>query len=640
MSLARPISLCRLLSVLLAAVLFAPALAQVPGEVTNAAFADTITLEWSVVGGSDYYNVYRGPLAGLSDGGRCHGYEIQATSFTTDDDPALGDGDFFVITAESSIDGEGTAGAGTAGAPRPLLGACTPVLQAHAQDRLGYGKNEWTAVRIAALGLQAYIEEQLDPSDPDISDAINFDLNSRMASIDPPEDLFDLLAQQIVRPVYSHKQLEQQVAAFWANHFNTDWTKVADLYVGAFPDCAVSTSPACDPSFPARGYREASMAVYREMEKFRALAFHGNFRQLLEASQSSAAMIIYLDTISSQAPNGNENYPRELQELHSMGVNGGYTQQDVEEGARIFTGWNLCKKLLADIEDPTAPCLDYWPLLPAGQIVATFVPSWHDCGSKTLYAGTPQQAVIPSTCGSPTDGYLDAGLALDAIAAHPSTKRFISEKILKQFVTDQPSEAMIDVLVTAWNDAGNPNGVGDMREVLRAALTLPEFLDPESVRSKIKTPLEHFVSAFRAIRGDTDGASQVINYLAFSQHIPHFNPVPTGYPEDGESWIDTTNVLIRQNFGLHLAAVSDPLFGSDPLGLLNAHGVSTLPGNQIAIVDFLNDYLFAGTLTAAEKGLVVGWLITSKLGLPSPYDEDRLRKAVGMMLGFAQFQEQ
>ena len=114
-----------------------------------------------------------------------------------------------------------------------------------------------------------------------------------------------------------------------------------------------------------------------------------------------------------------------------------------------------------------------------------------------------------------------------------------------------------------------------------------------------------------------------------------------GYAEDGESWIDTTNTLIRQNFGLHLAAVSDPLFGSDPIGLLNDNGIDTpLPFNQLIIVNFFNDYLFAGTLTVAELVAAAAFLNTDVLGVPSPYDDDRLRKTVGMMLGFAQFQEQ
>jgi uncharacterized protein (DUF1800 family) len=330
-----------------------------------------------------------------------------------------------------------------------------------------------------------------------------------------------------------------------------------------------------------------------------------------------------------------------LLELHTMGVGGGYTQQDVEEGARIFTGWNLCKKLMADIEDPAAPCLsEYWELVPLGRIVATFYQPYHDCGAKTLFAGTPQQVDIPSTCGNPALGYQDASLALDAIAAHPSTKQFISKKILQRFVTDEPTQAMIDVLVTEWDDAGNPHGVGDLREILRAALTLPEFLDPDRTRTKIKTPLEHFTSAMRAIRGTTDGDTFVISYLVQGQHIPHYNPVPTGYPEDGESWIDTTNILTRQNFGVHLAAVSDLAFGSDPIALLNDHGISTAPGNQMAILQFMNDYLFAGTLTQSEFSALFGFLSTNEFGVISPYNDDRLRKTIGMMLGFAQFQEQ
>ena len=138
----------------------------------------------------------------------------------------------------------------------------------------------------------------------------------------------------------------------------------------------------------------------------------------------------------------------------------------------------------------------------------------------------------------------------------------------------------------------------------------------------------------------TDGVDFVVNYLNSAQHLPHLNPVPTGYAEHGESWVDTTNTLTRQNFGLHLAVVPPGTFGSDPIALLNDNGISTAPGNSQAIVDFLNDHLFAGTLNAAEVQAAKGFLDTDVLGVPSPYNEDRLRKTVGMMLGYAQFQEQ
>ena len=330
-----------------------------------------------------------------------------------------------------------------------------------------------------------------------------------------------------------------------------------------------------------------------------------------------------------------------------MGVDGGYLQVDVEELARVFTGWTICKKAQTDLDDATVPspldpCIEeYWLPTPVGQWVADFRSVQHDCGSKTLFAGTPEQAVIPATCDSPSAGYTDVGLALDAIAAHPSTPRFISRKILERFVTDEPTEAMIDVLEAAWNNGANPAGVGDLEAVLAAALGSPEFLDPDRVGSKVKTPLEHFIGAMRAIRGDTDGVTTIISpFLVQAQHLPHYNAVPTGWPENGDSWIGTNNTLTRQNFGMELAASNGANFGSDPIGLLNDGGVTTAPGNAEAIVTFLADVLFAGALTPAEHQQAVDFLNTDDGGVPAPYNNNRIRDVVGLMLGYPQFQEQ
>lgn len=610
-----------------------------PPEVTGVGFQDRTTLSWSGLPQAATYNIYYAALAELAPGygGRCLGHAVPVTSFSSAAEPAPGLGFFYLVTGESGTVEEGSAGTSSALALRKQDGRCTPVMRAHVLDRTGFGKDEWAASRIAALGLAGYINEQLDPAS--IDDASNSALQTRLAGIQPPDDIYDLLALQVVRAVYSRRQLEQETAAFWANHFNTDWSKVAELYQGAFPDCTTGL-PQCDPYYPERAYREASRAQFLETESFRYLAFGGTFRQILEASAKSPAMMIYLDTLSNQAPVANENYARELLELHAMGVDGGYTQTDVQELARVFTGWTLCKKETAQVNDPLAPCLTYWEALPPGRIVATFVDSLHDCASKTLFVGTAQQVVLPSTCAAPPAGVGELETALDALAAHPSTKRYISKKILQQFVTDEPTTEMIDALVATWNNPANPHGIGDLREVLEAALSLPEFLDPTRTRSKIKTPLEQFASAFRAIRGTTDGQGYAINYLASAQHLPHFNPIPTGYEETGAFWIDTTNTLTRQNFSLHLAATSPGLFGSDPIGLLHDNSVSTANGNAAAIIDFLAEYLFAGRLTQADRAAALFYLTTDNVGSPAPYDDYKVRKTVGLMLGFAQFQEQ
>ena len=166
------------------------------------------------------------------------------------------------------------------------------------------------------------------------------------------------------------------------------------------------------------------------------------------------------------------------------------------------------------------------------------------------------------------------------------------------------------------------------------------FLDPDQVREKIKTPLEHIAGAIRAVRGQTDGNVAVLTTLANASHIPHYNPVPTGWPETGESWLDTTNTLERQNFGVYLTAFNDPEFGSDLMNLLTDHGVSTAPGNAAGIIDFFSDVFFGGALAPSERQQAIDFLNTDIDGTPGPYDETRIRRTVGFLLGYPQFQEQ
>jgi uncharacterized protein (DUF1800 family) len=559
-------------------VLFSGLAVRAVDEVGGLQFVDGSTATWNPVASVDFYNVYRGSLSLLGEGlpGRCHRYAIPSTIAALTEAPEERQGFFYLVTAESGGAGEGTAGTDSAGAARPLLGRCTPVLRHHVLNRLGYGSDSWTRERIAALGFQGYIDEQLDPGS--IRDKDNQELQSRLGPLKPPEDIIEQIAQRVVRAVYSWRQLEQQYTAFWVNHFNTDWSKIQSLYNGVFPPCTLPV-PQCDPNYPARSYFESSKAQNDEMTRFRELGFNGSFREMVEASALGTAMIIYLDTYTN-VDDGinppNENYARELLELYAMGVDGGYSQTDVEELARVFTGWTICKKVETDLADPLAPCLaEYWADDPPGAIVATYRAGLHDCGQKVLFADTPQELTIPDTCANPIGGVLDVDLALDAIAAHPATARFISGKILQRFVTEEPTEEMVDVLVAVWNNPGNPNGVGDLREVLRAALQLEEFLDPQRLRDKIKTPLEHYASAIRSVGGRTDGQGQIIDYLVLANQTPHFNPVPTGYPEVGSAWIDTNGVLTRQNFGILLVALDTPEFGSNPVGFLEANGIST-----------------------------------------------------------------
>lgn len=635
-----PVDRPSLLVLLLVVLIATSASAQLPPEVASAVFGDDTTLEWDSATGADFYNVYRGRLDQLTLGGlsRCHGFEVAGTSFSTPDAPASGSGYFYLITGESALDGEGTAGWSSSGHPRQLLAACTPMMQAHVLNRLGYGWGEWSIDRIRTLGVQAYIDEQLDPAS--IDESTNLELTSGLQFIDPPADIFQLVQHQVIRATFARRQLEQQAAAFWANHFNTFWQKNAQIFQSIYPACLVPPAPQCDPGFPAVAWETATHLQYDDIERFRDLAFNGNFRTMVEESGLSLAMIIFLDTYTSVAGAPNENYPRELMELHAMGVGGGYTQLDVEELSRVITGWSGCKKRITNL-GPLDPCIsDYWNPNPPGKWVAHFVTANHDCTAKTLFAGTPQEVTIPDTCATPEQGLADLGLALDGIVAHPATSQFIATKLLQRFITDTPSQEMIDFVVAEWNDPTNPQGVGDLREVLRAVLDPSLLLDPVNVSSKIKTPIEYAVGALRSTRGRTDGVTEVLNFLNSTSQIPHFNPVPTGWPEDGDSWLDTNNLLDRQNFATAMLSSGDPVFGADPLQLLTDNGISTAPGNSEAIVDFFATAMFGGKWTPAERQAAIDYLDTDSAGTPSPYSATRILETVLLLLGYPHFQEQ
>lgn len=610
------------------------AAAATPGEVSGVMVGASSQITWSPTPGADDYNVYRGLLSWLPSGigAKCHGDEIAPTNFTSLGDPPVGQGYFYWVTAESSVDGEGTVGVASTGGARPLSGRCDRVMRHHVLDRIGFGENEWTRARIASLGIQGYIDEQLNPAS--IDETTNTELKNRVTPFLPPASLQELQAIDIVAAVYARHQLEEQVTLFWDNHFNTNYAESSNFF--AFYETL----------FPATRSRESAKLHYDAQGVFRDRAFNGTFREMLQASGLGPAMIIYLDTVSNIASAPNENYAREVLELHTMGVDGGYTQQDVVQLAKVFTGWNVCKKTAVNAPDPLSPCIpkNFYGAVdePAGVWVSNFRPGLHDTTQKILFSGTPYRVTIPSTAGNAPAGVNDALLAYDAIVAHPSTPRFIATKLLRRFVDENPTPAMIDSVVAAWNNPANPHGTGDLREVLRAVLAQAAFRDPDHIGGKIKTPFEHIVSAFRAVRGKTDGLTSVRAYLGLMQELFHNNPVPTGYSEIGSSWVDTNNILQRQNFGLDMTSRTDPGFGADVIGLLHANGVATAsaPNHAAAIVDFLSEVQFGGALTPAERQRAIDYLNTNDSGVTSAYNDARIRETAGFLLGYPQFLEQ
>jgi uncharacterized protein (DUF1800 family) len=313
----------------------------------------------------------------------------------------------------------------------------------------------------------------------------------------------DLMESKILRAVYSNRQLDEVLADFWFNHFNVFLDKGADHYL-------------------ITEYDQAAIRPH----------VLGKFRDLLEATAKSPAMLFFLDNWQSVAPNLplprgpnaqrrglNENYGRELLELHTLGVDGGYTQKDVTEVARCFTGWSIDR-----------------PQLGGGFL---FTPRLHDRGEKIVLG-----VKIPAG-----GGIEDGEKVLDIVAHHPSTAHFISKKLAQRFVADNPPPALVERMAQTFLKSD-----GDIRAVLRTMFDSREFWSEGAFRSKMKSPLEMVVSAVRASNGNVDFATGLVNQVAQMGEPLYRKQEPTGYSNTGNEWMNSAGLMARMNFALQLAS--------------------------------------------------------------------------------------
>ncbi|HLL76112.1 MAG TPA: DUF1800 domain-containing protein [Pyrinomonadaceae bacterium] len=325
----------------------------------------------------------------------------------------------------------------------------------------------------------------------------------------------ELQASRVLRAVYSERQLNEVMVDFWTNHFNV---------------------------FAGKGAGRWLLVAY-DRDTIRPHAF-GKFKDLLAATAQSPAMLFYLDNFQSVSPNPgqnrrpqqrmrrgiNENYARELMELHTLGVEGGYTQRDVQEVARAFTGWTIFDpRGIGSISGLTNPER-------AGTF--NFNPRLHDDGEKTVLGHK-----IPAG-----GGMGDGLMVLDILAKHPSTAKFIATKLARRFVTDNPPAALVERVAAAFTRSD-----GDIRETLRALFASPEFNSAEAYRAKIKSPFELAVSAVRALGGETNGIG-LHQWIARMGEPLYMHQAPTGYPDTADRWVNTGALLERINFALALVA--------------------------------------------------------------------------------------
>ncbi|MEO7991931.1 MAG: DUF1800 domain-containing protein, partial [Chryseolinea sp.] len=352
--------------------------------------------------------------------------------------------------------------------------------------------------------------------------------------IKPEKELIrQFINQKVLRAAYTNNQLQEVLTDFWFNHFNVSFTKNS-----------------CSQFIP--NYE-------RDVIRPNAL---GNFESLLVATAKSPAMLLYLDNFSSVGTNENipaarnakqnankkvkglnENYAREVMELHTLGVDGGYTQNDVTEAARVLTGWtvypmgatdygNGFKKLLEKADENKLSARGF---VHEGDFL--FAINRHDSGNKTVLGKKFNG-----------QGYNEGVQLLHLLTNHPSTSKFISKKIATRFVSDTPSAELIAAMSATFEKKH-----GDIKQVLITLVSSPEFWSDAALRNKTKSPFELAISTLRALNAEIEQPYQLYTWITRMGEQKYFYQAPTGFPDKGQYWINTGSLLNRMNFGLALA---------------------------------------------------------------------------------------
>ena len=537
---------------------------------------------------------------------------------------------------------------------RPQGGAATALTPhdsaLHALNRLAYGPRPGEVDRVAAGSVMRWIDRQLDPDE--IADQVlvererafevltrsrgelaqqyfNADRerrerqragsagdgngmadSMRMQDTPGPEELAarrltgQFVALTVMRAALSERQLREVVVDFWSNHFNVFLGKGADRFL--LPD-----------------YIEHTIRPH-------AL---GKFADLLIATAESPAMLFYLDNWQSVAPGSlppglrraswpgrfgpgftpdalraegrrrqaldhlpqgiNENYARELLELHTLGVDGGYTQQDVINVARIFTGWSIER-----------------PQLGGGFAYHDWA---HDRGAKVVMG-----------IRYPAGHGMDEGIRLLRwLANHPATIHHVSRELCQRFVSDEPPDGCVDDAVAAWMQSG-----GDLRAVLSAIVHGPDFWAPANVRAKVKTPFVFVVSALRAVGAAPDTTPRLAQVIARLGEPLYMHVAPDGYPQTEDEWVNSGALLDRMNSGLALAS------GRLPGTLVDVDSVIPTNTDPVQLIAAVNATILGGTMTANTKRVILEQLADVA-------DPARARAlAVGLAVGGPEFQRQ
>jgi uncharacterized protein (DUF1800 family) len=416
----------------------------------------------------------------------------------------------------------------------------------------------------------------------------------------------ELSEAKLVRAIYSDRQLEEVISDFWFNHFN--------VFIGKGPD------------------RYMLNAYERDVIRPHAL---GKFKDLLAATAKSPAMLFYLDNWQSVGPDSdlarygnqprmvrrgrfmqfprpqpanknrpsglNENYAREIMELHTLGVDGGYTQRDVTELAKVLTGWS--------IEQPQL----------GGNF--RFNERAHEPGPKYILGRKID-----------SHGEKEGEEMLDVLAHHPSTAKFISRKLAMRFVSDNPPQSLINRMAETFEKKD-----GDIREVLRTMFHSPEFWAADMYRAKMKTPFEFVVSAARASGADIQNALPLVQTLnRMGMQLYGMQP-PTGYSMKAEAWVNSSALLNRMNFALQLGSGRLPGTTLDPQSLIRGPA----PADPEAALAALEHGILAGDVSQQTHSVIEKQLSDPKISqrkLDDPAQKPNYGAIAGLIMGSPEFQ--
>jgi len=514
----------------------------------------------------------------------------------------------------------------------------------HALNRLAYGPRPGEIDRVARGGVLRWVDAQLAPDkidDQTVSrrerefDVLQYDrgdLAQLYAEVqraqqerkrlgdtaaDKPDSSpiavkgrrFAAQFQQlaVVRAALSERQLYEVMVDFWTNHFNVYFAKGADRFLtpdyiehtlrphamGRFEDLLIATAESPAMLFYLDNWESvAPGSTPPAAMRLQARPFLGRRPGLFPPPRDPAGRDSLRQRALARAPKGiNENYARELLELHTLGVDGGYDQHDVIEVARILTGWSIRRPQQGgDFE------FHDWA---------------HDTGDKQVLG-------IEFERGHG----MDEGIRLlKLLANHPATMHHIGRKLCQRFVNDDPPDGCVDDAVAAWQRTH-----GDIREVLRAILHGPDFWAPANVRAKVKTPLEFVVSATRAVAAEPDTTPRLAQVVARLGEPLYLHVAPDGYPEREDAWVNSGALLDRMNAAVALAAGRLP---GAVVTLDSVAPVSADPGQLLAGIDA---GILGGRMSANTKRVIGGQLSDIR----DPVQARAL--AVGLAIGGPEFQ--